>query len=70
MEVVEDPESGFLTWKVCGACDWRSESSFTSWGEHLKDADIEGYPKRTGGPSDRLHRKQGSGTPDEPIASP
>jgi hypothetical protein len=56
VDVVEDPESGFLTTRACRACDWRSDASFTSWEEHFKDSDIEGYLRRTGGPSDRLHR--------------
>ncbi len=58
-QVVEEPEQGYLAFTVSGACGWRSESAFTSWAEHFKDADIEGYLNEpTTGISDRLHRKE------------
>jgi hypothetical protein len=39
----DDARKGFWEFVVCGACGWRSEPEFTSWAEHFKDADIEGY---------------------------
>ncbi|GLB86911.1 MULTISPECIES: hypothetical protein [Mycobacterium] len=39
----DDSGEGFYESIVCSACDWRSEPTYTSWAEHLKDADIEGY---------------------------
>lgn len=46
---------------VCRACGWRSERSFTSWGDHFDGADVEGYLNRSSGLSDRLDgEKDGS----------
>lgn len=60
VEVVEEPETGFLKSNVCRACEWRSERSFTSWEEHFEGADIEGYLRSSTGISDRLHPRENS----------
>lgn len=39
----DDERQGFWESTVCRACGWLSEPDFTSWAEHFKDADIEGY---------------------------
>ncbi len=58
-QVVEEPESGFLTSTACRSCEWHSEPVFTSFGEDFADADIEGYLSRPAeGPSDRLPPKK------------
>ena len=51
----DDEHKGFWESTVCGACGWRSEAEFTSWAEHFKDADIEGYLS-----------SPGLGIPDQP----
>jgi hypothetical protein len=54
----DEIHKGFLQSTVCGACGWCSEAEFTSWAEHFKDADIEGYLSSPGlGISDRLNKK-------------
>ena len=54
----DEARKGFWQSTVCGACGWRSEPEFTSWAEHFKDADIEGYLSSPGlGISDRLDRE-------------
>ncbi len=54
----DEVRKGFWESTVCGACGWRSEPTFTSWAEHFKDADIEGYLASPGlGISDRLNRE-------------
>jgi hypothetical protein len=61
VEMVEEPAEDFNESMICSACGWRSELTFTSFAEHFKDADIEGYLARlAAGPSDRFHRKQPS----------
>ncbi|GAB4596035.1 hypothetical protein MOKP4_31260 [Mycobacterium avium subsp. hominissuis] len=58
----DDSGEGFYESTVCGACDWRSEPTYISWAEHLKDADIEGYLTGPGlGLCDRLHHDHTDG---------
>ncbi len=64
----DDPGEGFYEFTVCGACNWRSEPTYTSWAEHLKDADLEGYLTGPGlGLSDRLHHDHSND--DKPITN-
>src|SRR6266404_1380287 len=54
----DETRKGFWESTACAACGWRSDSEFTSWAEHFKDADIEGYLSSPGlGISDRLNRE-------------
>lgn len=58
LEVVEHPEAGFLESTICGACEWHSEQTFTSWKDHREGTDWAGHLSRPAeGPSDRLRRK-------------
>jgi hypothetical protein len=62
----DDSGEGFYEFTVCGACDWRSEPTYISWAEHLKNADIEGYLSGPGlGLCDRLHHDHHDG--DKPT---
>lgn len=64
----DDTGEGFYEFTVCGACNWRSEPTYTSWAEHLKDADLEGYLTGPGlGLCDRLHHDHSND--DKPITS-
>ncbi len=55
----DEGREGFWESTVCGACGWNSEPEFTSWADHFKDADIEGYLSSPGlGVSDHLHGQQ------------
>lgn len=56
VEVVEEPEQGFLKSDVCRSCEWRSDRTFTSWADHLEGADLEGHLNSSTGLSNRLHR--------------
>ncbi|HJQ00386.1 MAG TPA: hypothetical protein VJ851_02195 [Jatrophihabitans sp.] len=57
VEVVEEPESGFLETTICGGCGWQSEQMFARWSDRASDADVAAYLERpTPGPSDRLGR--------------
>jgi hypothetical protein len=55
IDVVEEPEHGFLEATVCGACQWRSDPTLTRWSDHVSDADVAAYLERpASGPSVRL----------------
>jgi len=59
LEVVEEPDPGYLESTICGACGWQSEQQFTGWADHFEGTDLVGYLSRPAeGPSDRLHRKE------------
>ncbi len=61
----DDERKGFWESTACGACGWRSEPEFTSWAEHFKDADIEGYLSSPGlGIPDQLNKHLSPG--DDP----
>lgn len=61
----DDERKGFWESVVCGACGWQSEREFTSWAEHFKDADLEGYLSNPGlGIPDQLNKHLSSD--DEP----
>ena len=54
----DEARKGFWESTVCGACGWRSEPEFTSWAEHFKDTDIEGYLSSPGlGIPDQLNKE-------------
>jgi len=54
----DENRKGFYESTVCEACGWRSDSTFTSWAEHFKGADLEGYLSSPGlNIPDRLNRQ-------------